>query len=60
MLKWFAAMVSYVDSDIVEHFLVHILNPVYRIVEEDTIRDTHMGEWFVAMFMLGFSQTIVR
>ncbi|EJF56189.1 hypothetical protein DICSQDRAFT_71986 [Dichomitus squalens LYAD-421 SS1] len=44
VLKWFAAMVSYMDGDVVEQFLVHILNPVYRIVEDDTVRDPQMEE----------------
>lgn len=28
-----------------ERFLPHILTPVYRITEEDTIRDSGMGTW---------------
>ncbi|KAH9921372.1 armadillo-type protein [Amylocystis lapponica] len=44
VLKWFAAMVSYMAEVQVERFLVHILSPVYRITEEDTIRDSHMDE----------------
>ena len=44
VLKWFAAMASHLDAETVEHFLVHILNPVYRIIEDDTIRDQQMGE----------------
>ena len=43
-MKWFAAMVSYVDAIVVERFLINILDPVYRVVEDDTIRDSHMGE----------------
>ncbi|RPD58084.1 hypothetical protein L227DRAFT_196304 [Lentinus tigrinus ALCF2SS1-6] len=44
VLKWFAAMVSYMDAELVEHFLPHILNPVYRIGDDDTIRDSQMEE----------------
>ncbi|KAH9924569.1 armadillo-type protein [Fomitopsis serialis] len=44
IFKWFAAMVSHMESNHVEHFLMHILSPLYRIVEDDTIRDPHMGE----------------
>lgn len=47
-LKWFAAMASHMDATVVEHFLTHILNPVYRVIEDDTIRDTQMGEWVSA------------
>ncbi|PIL29525.1 hypothetical protein GSI_08333 [Ganoderma sinense ZZ0214-1] len=44
VLKWFAAMASHLDAEAVEHFLVHILNPVYRVIEDDTIRDPQMEE----------------
>ncbi|KAH9925892.1 armadillo-type protein [Epithele typhae] len=44
ILKWFAAMISHLDATLVERFLVHILNPVYRIVEDDTIRDPQMDD----------------
>lgn len=43
VLRWFAAMVSFMSASGVEKFLVHILSPIYRIVEDDTIRDTQMG-----------------
>ncbi|OSX61435.1 hypothetical protein POSPLADRAFT_1144486 [Postia placenta MAD-698-R-SB12] len=44
VLKWFAAMVSHMDASQTEHFLMHILSPVYRITEDDTIRDPQFGE----------------
>ncbi|KAI0832589.1 hypothetical protein BC628DRAFT_1347439 [Trametes gibbosa] len=44
ILKWFAAMVAYMQATDVERFLMHVLSPVYRIVEEDTIRDAQMDE----------------
>ncbi|KAI0937862.1 hypothetical protein AcW1_003904 [Taiwanofungus camphoratus] len=44
VLKWFAAMVSYMNTSQVELFLTHILSPVYRIAEDDTIRDAQMDE----------------
>ncbi|KAF5354672.1 hypothetical protein D9756_005618 [Leucocoprinus leucothites] len=43
-LRWFAAMTSYMDVERVEQFLVHILTPVYRLTEDDTIRDAQMEE----------------
>ena len=52
MLKWFAAMVSYMQTDLVENFLPHILNPVYRIGDDDTIRDAQMGESHNLIFAL--------
>ncbi|EKM83155.1 hypothetical protein AGABI1DRAFT_118514 [Agaricus bisporus var. burnettii JB137-S8] len=43
-LRWFAAMTSYMDAERLEQFLVHILTPVYRFSEDDTIHDTQMEE----------------
>jgi len=37
-------MVSYLDADDLERYLVHILTPVYRITEDDTVRDSNMDE----------------
>jgi hypothetical protein len=37
-------MASYMEPTRLDSFLVHILSPVYRITEDDTIRDAHMGE----------------
>jgi len=37
-------MTSYMESARLESFLVHILTPVYRITEDDTIRDPQMDE----------------
>ncbi|KAG7091487.1 hypothetical protein E1B28_010518 [Marasmius oreades] len=44
VLRWFAVMTSYLESDVLERFLVHILSPVYRITEDDTIHDPKMSE----------------
>ncbi|KAF8883245.1 armadillo-type protein [Infundibulicybe gibba] len=44
VLKWFAAMVSHMEPARVEPFLVHILTPVYRLGDDDTIRDPQMDE----------------
>ncbi|KAJ7104174.1 armadillo-type protein, partial [Mycena belliarum] len=43
-LRWFAAMAAHMDADRLEKFLVHVLTPVYRIAEDDTIRDPQMDE----------------
>lgn len=43
IFKWFAAMVSHMESEHVELFLMHILSPLYRVAEDDTVRDPHMG-----------------
>ncbi|CCM06042.1 uncharacterized protein FIBRA_08288 [Fibroporia radiculosa] len=44
VLKWFAAMVSHMEASQTMQFLVHILSPVYRIAEDDTIRDPQITE----------------
>ncbi|PBK92675.1 hypothetical protein ARMGADRAFT_967204 [Armillaria gallica] len=44
VLRWFAAMASFLEPKRLEMFLVHILSPVYRIIEDDTIRDQQMDE----------------
>ena len=44
VLRFFAAMTSYMEPTQLERFLPHILTPVYRITEEDTIRDAGMGK----------------
>ncbi|KAG6335501.1 hypothetical protein ID866_3590 [Astraeus odoratus] len=43
VFRFFAAMVSHIDGTQLERFLPHILTPVYRIIEEDAIRDPVMG-----------------
>lgn len=37
-------MASHMDAARLEQFLVHILTPVYRITEDDSIRGSEMGE----------------
>ncbi|ESK84634.1 u3 snornp protein utp20 [Moniliophthora roreri MCA 2997] len=44
IVRWFAAMASHLDPSILERFLVHILSPVYRLIEEDTINDPKLAE----------------
>ena len=43
IFRWFAAMASHLESAQLETFLVHILSPVYRVLDDDTIHDTQMG-----------------
>jgi hypothetical protein len=40
-------MATYMDSKLLEKFLTHILSPVYRIIEEDTIVDCQLGTIFL-------------
>jgi len=44
VVRWFAAMTSHMEAMRLEKFLVHILTPVYRITDDDTIRDPQMDE----------------
>ncbi|KAG2048035.1 hypothetical protein BDR06DRAFT_943462 [Suillus hirtellus] len=44
ILRFFAAMASHMEATQLERFLTHILTPVYRITEDDTIRDAGMEE----------------
>ncbi|KZT41897.1 ARM repeat-containing protein [Sistotremastrum suecicum HHB10207 ss-3] len=44
ILRWFAAMANHMDSSIVEKFLVHILTPVYRLVDDESIRDPKIDD----------------
>ncbi|KAF6761032.1 U3 snoRNP protein Utp20 [Ephemerocybe angulata] len=43
-VRWFAAMATYMTPARLEKFLTHILSPVYRIIEEDTIQDQQLDE----------------
>jgi U3 small nucleolar RNA-associated protein 20 len=43
VLKWFAAMTSHMEPTRLELFLNHILVPLYRLIEDDTVHDSQMG-----------------
>ncbi|QRW12832.1 U3 snoRNP protein Utp20 [Ceratobasidium sp. AG-Ba] len=42
VFRWFAAMASYLPVSVLEYFLPHILAPVYRVAEEETIKDSQL------------------
>ncbi|KAL1741207.1 armadillo-type protein [Schizophyllum fasciatum] len=44
ILQWFAAMTTHLDASRLERFLPHILNPLYRITQDEGIRDPQMDE----------------
>jgi hypothetical protein len=44
ILRWFAAMVMHMEAVHVERYLMHILAPLYRITDDDTIRDSGIGK----------------
>lgn len=44
-------MASFLEPKRLEMFLVHILSPVYRIIEDDTIRDQQMGTSYVLIHL---------
>jgi len=37
-------MANYMEATVLQEFLIHILSPIYRITEDDTIRDQQMDE----------------
>jgi len=41
-------MTAHLSAQVVETFLVHILTPVYRITEDDSVRDSRMGAFTAA------------
>lgn len=43
-------MASHMEAHRLEIFLVHVLSPVYRITEDDTIRDPQMGECLILFY----------
>ena len=47
-------MVSYMEREHVELFLMHILSPLYRVAEDDTIRDPHMSMWMSHLYKQTF------
>ncbi|KAL1705725.1 armadillo-type protein [Schizophyllum commune] len=44
ILQWFAAMTTHLEPSRLERFLPHILNPLYRITQDEGIRDPQMDE----------------
>lgn len=44
IFRWFAAMATHMDAVVLENYLVHVLNPTYRITDDDTIHDKAMGK----------------
>lgn len=45
-------MASHMEAERLEKFLVHILTPVYRITEDDTIRDEQIGKLLCIYYLL--------
>ncbi|KAF8589509.1 hypothetical protein K439DRAFT_362879 [Ramaria rubella] len=44
IFRCFAAMASYMGTGSLETYLVHILTPVYRILDDDTVKDSLTGD----------------
>ncbi|CAE6388887.1 unnamed protein product [Rhizoctonia solani] len=44
IFRWFAAMASHLPAPTLETFLPHMLAPVYRVAEEDTMKDTELDD----------------
>lgn len=47
-------MATFMEPDMTSRFLTHILNPVYRIAEDDSIRDPHIGKSSSPTFLPSF------
>ncbi|WFD44325.1 U3 snoRNP protein [Malassezia psittaci] len=41
IFKWFAAISTQISPEILEMFLVHILSPIQRITDDDSVEETH-------------------
>lgn len=52
-------MVSFLPPEQVQKFLTHILSPLYRIVDDDTIRDPQMGQFVYQPFHSSFQILII-
>ena len=50
-------MASHMDAARLEDFLVHILTPVYRLLEDETIRDSQMSQLKSSVFTLSGDNT---
>ncbi|KAK4057573.1 U3 snoRNP protein [Microbotryomycetes sp. JL221] len=44
ILRWFAAVVSFLDESTIEQFLVHMITPMFRIIEDPNAQDPQMVE----------------
>ncbi|EJT96886.1 hypothetical protein DACRYDRAFT_119713 [Dacryopinax primogenitus] len=44
VLRWLAGMSAHLEPEVLKGFLPHILGPLYRIMEDDNIRDKEMDE----------------
>jgi U3 small nucleolar RNA-associated protein 20 len=44
-------MIGYLPVTLAERFLIHVLIPVYRIIEDDTVHDSQMGELYVLQYL---------
>lgn len=52
ILRWFAAMSAHLEPSRVETFLPHIITPIHRIIDDETIKNPQMGECFSFFFLL--------
>ncbi|WFD00171.1 U3 snoRNP protein [Malassezia yamatoensis] len=41
IFKWFAAISTQIPPEILEQFLVHILSPIQRITDDESVEETH-------------------
>ena len=43
IFQWFAAMVNHMKPEDVETYLPHVLSPVYRILDDDSVKESDSG-----------------
>ena len=53
-------MASYMEPIKLESFLVHVLTPVYRLTEDDTVRDSQMGTSLARSNYFSFLNPVFR
>ncbi|KAL9937664.1 hypothetical protein V8E36_003209 [Tilletia maclaganii] len=44
ILRWFAAMTTHLDADVVKTYLPHMLTPIFYITDDTTIKDDQIEE----------------
>ena len=44
-------MTTYVDENKLERYLPHLLSPVYRLIEDDTVKDAQMSMPFLNLVL---------
>lgn len=46
ILRWFAAVISFLDAATLQRFVVQMATPIFRISEDPNAQDPQMGKFF--------------